>query len=160
MLQLIANFQNRFLLEGATAVKRILPAIMLLCVTLFLLPSIGSSQSKQQGVDILKQANGLRAEARSREDLENALKKYEDALNIFQSVGADREKGVTLNNIGLIYNSRGQFQTALEYYEKSLSIMQKIVDIEQEGVTLNNIAVVHDSMGRYQKALGVCRIQK
>ena len=79
--------------------KRISLAVVLLCVTLLLLPSIGSAQSKQQGDAILKQANELRANARSKEDRENALKKYEEALRIFERVGADKEKGMHLTRL-------------------------------------------------------------
>ena len=30
-------------------------------------------------------------------------------------------EGVTLNNIGMVYDSWGQYPKALEYYEKSLA---------------------------------------
>ncbi|MGA8832115.1 MAG: CHAT domain-containing tetratricopeptide repeat protein, partial [Desulfomonilaceae bacterium] len=133
--------------------KKIFAGIMLLCVTLFLFPSFGFAQSKQQGVAIFRQAQELQIKPRSKDDIENALKKYEEALRIFNRVGAVREKGVTNNQIGQIYSDLGQYAKALECYERSLAIAGKIGNVHSEGETLNNIAVVYYFLGQYAKAL-------
>ena len=137
--------------------KRISLAVVLLCVTLLLLPSIGSAQSKQQGDAILKQANELRANARSKEDRENALKKYEEALRIFERVGADKEKGTTFNQIGtVLLLFSGQHHKALEYYEKSLAIWRKkeeMFRVKTSSTNEQDIGGAYSSLGQYQKAL-------
>jgi tetratricopeptide (TPR) repeat protein len=132
--------------------KRIFAGI-LLCVTFFLFPSIGLAQSKQQGIAIFRQAQELQIKHRSKDDMENALKKYEEALTIFNRVGATREKGVTINQIGQIYSSLGQYQKALEYGEKSLAISQKIGDMAEVAPSLNNLGQIYYFLGQYSKAL-------
>jgi tetratricopeptide (TPR) repeat protein len=133
--------------------KRIFPFVILLCAISFVCPSIGSAQSLEEGIAIFKQAEELQKKARSIEDVENALNKYEKALKIFQVVGSEREAGVTLNNSGLIYDSLGQYDKALECHEKSLSIRRRIGHVGGEAVTLSNLGRVYMSLGQYQKAL-------
>ena len=133
--------------------KRIFSGIILLCVTLFLLPSIGSAQTEQQGFTINREAIELQAKARSKQDMENALKKFEEALRIFEKVGSSKGEGLTLNNIGLMYKNLGQYDKAVEYHEKSLDITRKIGDVKQEGMTLCSLGLLYSNLGQYQKAL-------
>jgi tetratricopeptide (TPR) repeat protein len=132
--------------------KRIFIGIMFSCFSLFLFPSIGAAQSAQQGVVIFKQAQDMQARARSKDDVENALKKYEEAFRIFEKAGLDQPKGVTLDQIGAVYYSLDQYSRALEYHERSLAISRKISDVKSEGRTLNNIGNVYAQLGQYQKA--------
>jgi tetratricopeptide (TPR) repeat protein len=116
-------------------------------------PLTGYAQSDQQGVALLKQANEFQERARSKEDMENALNKYKEALRIFEKTGRDIEIGATLNNIGVVYNMWGQYAKALEYYEKSLAVRRKAGDLRGEAINLNNMGLISDSSGQYANAL-------
>ncbi len=113
----------------------------------------GVGQSEKQGITILKQANELKNKARTREDLEKAVEKYQEALRIFEKTRSEKGKGVILSNIGNIYGSWGQYPKALEYYEKALASNRKIGGVQGEGAILTNIGVVYHSWGQYPKAL-------
>ncbi|MGO9119055.1 MAG: CHAT domain-containing protein [Desulfomonilaceae bacterium] len=126
---------------------------LLIVVLTCLLPALGWAQSEKQGITIYNQAKELQNKARSRQDLEKAVEKYQEALRIFEKARFEKGKGVTLNNIGLVYDSWGQYPKALEYYERSLEITRKLRDVKTEGVTLNNIGLVYKSWGQYPKAL-------
>ncbi len=61
----------------------------------------------------------------------------------------------TLNNIGLVHQSKGQFDKALEYLNKCLEIQTKILGSNsiQVASTLNNIGVIYYNKGHFNKAL-------
>ena len=82
-----------------------------------------------------------------------ALELFEQSLAIRREIGDRRGEGVSLNNIGRIYDSLGEYPKALELYEQSLAIRQELGDRRGEGVTLNNIGLIYDSLGEYPKAL-------
>ncbi|MGO9117180.1 MAG: tetratricopeptide repeat protein, partial [Desulfomonilaceae bacterium] len=130
-------------------IARTVTIVVLAC----LLPSLGWVQSEKQGVAIFNQAKELENKARSRHDLEKAVEKYQEALQIFEKSKSERWKAPTLNNIGLVYYTWGQYPKALECHEKSLAITRKIGNVQGQGVILNNIAGVYDSWGQYPKAL-------
>jgi len=81
-------------------------------------------------------------EARSRDEIETGVRKYEKALRIFEGIGAERSMAITLNDLGTVFYSRGQYDKAYEYFEKSLAIRRKIGDPKGEGATLDNPEVV------------------
>ena len=118
-----------------------------------ILPSVGSAQSEKQGIAIFNEAKDLYGKARSKEDREKALMKYQQALEIFRKARSDKWQGVCLNQLGFVYHNFGHYSKALEHYEKSLAICNKVGDVKGEGATLNNIASVYRNWGQYQKAL-------
>jgi tetratricopeptide (TPR) repeat protein len=126
---------------------------MLLFVISFLFPSIGLGQSEEQGLAFLDQGREFQSKTHSREDMEIALKKYEEALRIFEAVGSSVGKAVALNQIGTVYHSLGQYTKALEYFEASLAITRKVGDAKTEATTLINIGASYDSLGQYSEAL-------
>ena len=62
-------------------------------------------------------------------------------------------EAVTLNNIGVVYQSLGETQKALEKHNEALPIRPAVGDRSGEAHTLNNIGVVYRSLGETQKAL-------
>ena len=99
------------------------------------------------------QAEELKENANSIDDLKDALKKYDEALRVFETIGADYETGFTLIAMGWIYQSWGEYAKALDYYEKSLTLTRKIGEAQGEAATLNNIGLVYKLTGQYQKSL-------
>lgn len=126
-------------------------------MTLFLLSLLFQSsafcQTREQGVAIFEQAGGLAHRASSKEDLQNALKKYEEAMVIFERVGTDADKGSTFLDAGMVCFLLSQYQKALVYYGKCLEITKKIGSVPNEANTLLYIGNVYLKQGQYQRAL-------
>jgi tetratricopeptide (TPR) repeat protein len=90
--------------------------------------------------------------------------KYGEALNYyFQSkkmkedlgLGRTADNAITLNNIGLVYDSQGKYEEALDYYSQSRKI-NKDLGLGKTAVyagTLNNIGLVYGSLEKYEEAL-------
>ena len=87
------------------------------------------------------------------ESLRQALKKYEEALQIWRD--ADDPNGVakTLNSVGFVYNSLGDLRKALDYYSQALQANRTAGNRNGEAVTLGNIGSVLDLLGEKQKAV-------
>jgi tetratricopeptide (TPR) repeat protein len=58
-------------------------------------------------------------------------------LKIFEDIGDRKNEGVTLNNIGLVYDSWGKYDQAIEYFENSLKILEEIGAVEAKTVREN-----------------------
>lgn len=78
----------------------------------------------------------------SRLMLEKALLHVED----------NRDVGLAVMNIGLLYKRQKDLKTALKYYAKALCIMDS-TDTRAKCVVYNNIAEVYKILGQYKKAL-------
>jgi tetratricopeptide (TPR) repeat protein len=115
-------------------------------------PLAAICQSEKDGITIYQDGRNLEKKASSKADLEKALKKYEEALAVFEKAGSAK-KTYALNQIGVVYNLLGQYTKALEYFEKSLLIKKKGDDVKVEGLTLNNIGSVYKTLGQYDRAL-------
>ena len=87
-------------------------------------------------------------------NLMSALGYYEQALPIYREVGDRAGEAATLNNIGMVHDSRGERQAALDYYEQALPNYREVGNRAGEATTLNNIGGVHDSRGDWEAALG------
>ncbi len=87
------------------------------------------------------------------ESLRRAIKKFEEALPLWRTVGDRSKEATTLNNIGFVYNSLGEKQKALDFFNQSLPLLRTVGDRSGEATTLNNIGSVYNSLGEKQKAL-------
>lgn len=133
--------------------KRTFACIVFLSFILFLITSIGSAQTKDEGMAIFLQAQELQENANSIDQLKVALKKYDEALRVFETIGADYEIGFTLLAMGSVYQSWEDYSNAMKYYEKTLAITRKIGEQAGESAVLNNIGLVYKLTGQYQKSL-------
>ncbi|MGB0383827.1 MAG: tetratricopeptide repeat protein [Ardenticatenaceae bacterium] len=86
-------------------------------------------------------------------NLSGALEAYQVALNNFQASGSRELEGITLNNIGTVYENQGKYEKALEEYEQALFIRREVGDRAGEGTTLNNIGTAYHDQGKYEQAL-------
>ncbi|MBI2877009.1 MAG: tetratricopeptide repeat protein [Candidatus Tectomicrobia bacterium] len=82
---------------------------------------------------------------------QKALAAFERALPVALT---QKDRGATLDNIGLTYKAWGDYKTALGYFKQSLKICQKIGDKAGEGATLGNIGLTYQAWGDYESALG------
>jgi tetratricopeptide (TPR) repeat protein len=88
--------------------------------------SIGLAQSEDDGIRIFKEANTLQEKAQTNTDLQQAVKKYQQALSIFEVVKFKQGIGATANNLGNVFAKWGQYDRAVDYYEKSLAIKREL----------------------------------
>ncbi|MBM3302193.1 MAG: tetratricopeptide repeat protein, partial [Deltaproteobacteria bacterium] len=133
--------------------KRIIlvPAIIAALCILASLPLL--AQSQQDAIRLHQEADELREKAKSNEDLENALQKYEAALVIYQKVGDSENGGLAHNSVGLICAGWGQYAKAVEHYKESLELSRKLEDLKWEGQILNNLGVLYKDWGQYSEAV-------
>jgi tetratricopeptide (TPR) repeat protein len=64
-----------------------------------------------------------------------------------------QEEGVTLNNLGLVYDSQGRWADAITHYKQSLKIFCDLDDRHGEGAVLNSLGLVYDSQGLWVEAI-------
>ncbi len=76
---------------------------------------------------------------------------------IRREIGDRAGEGITLNNIGAVYDHQGQYDQALNQYQQALVIRREIGDRAGEGTTLNNIGEVYRAQGQYQQAPVIAR---
>ncbi len=100
----------------------------------------------------LDQAKEL-VDERSASSLGKALKKYEEALQLFRASSDRHGEAETLNNIGFVNDSLNEKQEALKYYNQALPIWRAVGDRGGEAATLTSIGLVYSSLGEKQKAL-------
>ena len=91
---------------------------------------------------------------------QEALIYFEKALRIRREVGDRRGEGVTLNNLGLVYNALGKQQEALSYFQQALDIRRKVGDRRGEGMALWNIGALYFERSRYDVALACFLLAK
>jgi len=125
----------------------------LIIVPFYLLPALVWAQSEKQGVALYNQAKDISTKAKSNQDLEKAIDKYQQALKIFENTGSTKLNGGTLHEIGFVYQRLGRHQKALEYYKQALVIRRKIGHLGGEGATLFNMGEIYRRRGEYSKAL-------
>lgn len=85
---------------------------------------------------------------------------YLKALNIVQSMMAEKNKrvltypiGRIYNNIGITYHNFKQYDKALEYYHKAIQISEETNNTEALSYVYNNIGLVYKELGDYDIAL-------
>ncbi|MDD3472120.1 MAG: tetratricopeptide repeat protein [Syntrophaceae bacterium] len=129
-------------------------AILTILVAITLFVHAGAwGQSEADGNKLLREGQEFQKKAQSRHDLEKALKKYEEALTVFEKAKSEKGQGTSLHSIGLVYKNLGQYNKALEYYEKSLAVKRKLGDTKGEGIVLTAIGLVYGDTGQYVQAL-------
>jgi Uncharacterized protein conserved in bacteria len=82
-----------------------------------------------------------------------ALKKFEQAVPLWQKAGDKRSQAITLGYIGYIYKTLDQQQRAIDYYKQALPLLQTDADKDARAATLNNIGKAYDVLGDKQQAI-------
>jgi tetratricopeptide (TPR) repeat protein len=76
---------------------------------------------------------------RDKEDKNNALKYYTEALEIFRQIGNKRGEANQLSNLGYIYAVQGKPHSALRYFKDAVVVFKEIGATEQAELTQKNI---------------------
>jgi CHAT domain-containing protein len=136
---------------------RLLRSVSLLLLTLLLLAGTLVAQTEQE----TKRAEAMRLyneagqsfQEGSKESLERAVLKLQQARLLFQSSGDGSGEANSLLGIGSIYSALGENQKALESYALALPLFRAAGERGGEAITLNNIGKVYYSLGEKRKAL-------
>jgi tetratricopeptide (TPR) repeat protein len=111
------------------------------------------AQTENEAISLAKEAKTILDSAKTKDDYQRAAQKYEEALQISESVKSDKLTGICLNGLGVIQNRLGNYQKSLEYYQQSLAISKKIGNARGESANLLNIGWVYKNLSQYTKAL-------
>ncbi len=112
--------------------------------------SIQLSPNRQEQADQLVQyASQLLRGSR----FDEAIKTYEQALQIYRELKDRNAESVILNNIGLTYFRQQQYQKALGIHQQSLAIKKQLGDRKGEATSLSNIGAVYNSLKQYDQAI-------
>jgi len=102
---------------------------------------------------VFVQAEQLR-EQKTPQSLDQAIAKYEEALQVARDVNDSEWEAETLNMLGLVYDvMKRDSVNARQRFEKALQIRQSSGDRRGEADTLSNIARIYERSGQPQTAL-------
>ncbi len=89
----------------------------------------------------------------TKESIEAAVRKFEEAQQLFQAAGNKWEEANTLNLIGNQLLSLGQLEQGRVKFTQSLALFRSLGDRNEEARTLNNLGAVYSLTGDQQKAM-------
>src|SRR5262249_38053841 len=122
----------------------------------FRIDAIRTATSHHEKYELAAKAFGVAELLRAtwkKESLDEAIKKYKEAYDLWQSLGSLPEAIDALQNIGDVYFTLSQYTSALDAYEKALSLSEQVADHIREMAELNAIAYVHIYTGDNQTSL-------
>jgi len=88
-----------------------------------------------------------------RSEFQGAIQSWQQALQLYQTLGDREGEGRTLNNLGGAYFSLGEYAKAIEFFQQSLAIAREIGDRTGEGRAIGNLGNIYSSVGDYAKAI-------
>ncbi|MGB0387447.1 MAG: tetratricopeptide repeat protein [Ardenticatenaceae bacterium] len=92
-------------------------------------------------------------EAYKREQYEDALNYYQQALLVARRIEDRAGEESTLTNIGRVYYRQELYEDALQSYQEALEIAREVGNRTAEATTLTNIGRVYHRKGSYEQAL-------
>lgn len=109
-------------------------------------------QSQVAAEKIFTEGNQLR-DQQTAEARRKAIKRYEEALPLWQAGGNKKREAYTLNELGFVNSSLGDPKKALEHYSQAVTLWRMVGDRLNEAMSLNNIGVVYWRLSELQRAL-------
>lgn len=82
-----------------------------------------------------------------------ALKDYEQSLDISRKFGHRKAEGDVLGNMGLLYRKQKKYKEALEMHTQALDISRELDDIHAMVLDLSNIGLVYFERAEYNEAI-------
>ncbi|MBR8839307.1 MAG: tetratricopeptide repeat protein [Stigonema ocellatum SAG 48.90 = DSM 106950] len=104
---------------------------------------------KEEADSLLEQGN----KQLDTSQFEAALRSYQQALRIYQSIKDQLGEGQSLGSLGTVYESLGDYKQAIDYQQQSLAIAREIQDRLGEGQSLGNLGNAYYSLGDYKQAI-------
>ena len=131
-------------------------AVCLLCATntsrAHLLHQTQDEAARAAAQQLYDEGERLLAE-KTEASFQAALKKFEQALPLWQKAGDKRSQAITLGYVAYIHKSLGQQQRAIDYYKQALPLLQADADKDARAATLNNIGKAYDALSDKQQAI-------
>ncbi|KST62544.1 hypothetical protein BC008_10450 [Mastigocoleus testarum BC008] len=84
---------------------------------------------------------------------EDGVKKYQTALQIFQSENQEIEVAKVYNNVGNVYYKYDKYDQAISNFQESLKIYQQKKNKLGEAILLNNLGNTYMQTNQYQNAI-------
>ena len=85
-------------------------------------------------------------------ELEQAIKKYEEAIEQWRAAGVRKWEGQSLNSLATVYRTLNRYAQALEYYNRALVIAREIKEKDREGSVLFNLGSTYLRLAQVEKA--------
>ena len=90
--------------------------------------------------------------ASKKNELDVALKYYNEALEHFEKTGFLEGEATAVNNIGELFEKKGDYQEALVWYKKSLNIFERLNQLRPVTIVLYNIGNAYKGMEKFEMA--------
>jgi CHAT domain-containing protein/tetratricopeptide (TPR) repeat protein len=116
-------------------------------------PASGEDRIRLAAEKVEHQGTALLHYNNTAEQRRQGIKKYQEALALWQQLGDNKGKLRMLAYIDIQYRGLGEPQTALKYRQQAIEIARLIGDRYQEGNLIIGFGVLHQSLGEHQKAL-------
>ncbi|MEO1399857.1 MAG: CHAT domain-containing tetratricopeptide repeat protein [Cyanobacteria bacterium J06635_1] len=104
-----------------------------------------------QADDLFRQALGHY----QNQQFEDAIAAWQQALQLYESAGADHHRSVTLNFLAAAHIVLGQMIQAGESLRLALTLVQQVGDIPLQAEILGNFGIVYRGQGQYVQAIEV-----
>ncbi|WP_339376037.1 CHAT domain-containing protein [Calothrix sp. NIES-2098] len=103
-----------------------------------------ASQLVQQGVQNYQLGN-----------LQEAIKKWKEALKFYQDTHNSANEAVVLENLARAYQQMGQMNQSLTYWDRVIAYYRQVRDVQQVGRMLIEQSQVYNSLGQPKKAIAL-----
>ncbi|HYV81877.1 MAG TPA: CHAT domain-containing tetratricopeptide repeat protein [Pyrinomonadaceae bacterium] len=139
----------------STPVDAIDPALprSVLCLVIVLLCATHTFAQDPLTAGRAAYAEAERARLAKPAQRQEAIKKYEEAIELYRAAGERSGEASALTNIGVVYNQLGERQKALEYLNQALSLHRLVGDRREEARTLTYMGFASSGLTERLKAL-------
>jgi tetratricopeptide (TPR) repeat protein len=122
---------------------------ILLELYLFLLPSKEWQPESRKAARIYNEVGEL---YKATGQLRQAQQYFEQALDLFRTLGEQGGEVNVLNNLGAVWRAQGQIKDSLDCYQKANSLYDKTEEeITGRGTTLNNLGYAYYTLGQQEQ---------
>lgn len=133
--------------------KRTILLVTIMIVAVIWLPPSILPQSVPDGTALWNEAWQLESKAKSKQELEQAKQKYEQALSIFEKADDSEKTWGVLTNLGKINCVLGDYAKGRAYYQKAVDLGKKIGSEEGQAQGLSGLGGVSFDLGQFDKAI-------
>jgi len=144
--------KNKKLIIGSVLILVLVLGVYLTSLTLRLMVQLSLGQSQNAQPERLEKLREQARQQRQQGKSQEAIKTLQQVLAIAREFKDRQGEGITLNQIGLVYDRISQPQEALKYFNQALPILQEVGDRREEAITLNNIGGVYNDISQPKEA--------
>ena len=84
---------------------------------------------------------------------DDAVKSYQESMNIFEELGNKSGIAITLHQLGMIHQHQGRYDDAVKSYKESMKISEKLGDKSGISNSLGQMGRIYYVQKNYKKAL-------